>query len=168
MGSCYSGSLTHSLVFICFFCSSEVVESDFEKKKLKMESSCADQNSLKLHASMRTMFRIPTIEGKMLDLHLLFVQGTSRGGIKKVYSDFATLGSLGPDKEHLKILRYNLHLPEIEAAMPQQPQRIVTTFLEAPSIVFGFVDGKFESEYLITVKIGSEDFKGVLYHGPMN
>lgn len=32
----------------------------------------------------------------------------------------------------------------------------------------GFIDGKFESGYLITVKIGSEDLKGVLYQIPIN
>lgn len=36
------------------------------------------------------------------------------------------------------------------------------------SPVCGVIDGKFESGYLITVKIGSEDFKGVLYQVPMN
>ncbi|CAN4090900.1 unnamed protein product [Withania somnifera] len=57
--------------------------------------------------------------------------------------------------------------------MPQQ-QRVETTSHEATtapstgSPVSGFIDGKFESGYLITVKIGSEDFKGVLYQVPMN
>nr|XP_009609810.1 high mobility group B protein 15-like [Nicotiana tomentosiformis] len=36
------------------------------------------------------------------------------------------------------------------------------------SPVCGVIDGKFESGYLITVKIGSEDFKGVLYQVPIN
>ncbi|KAK4482565.1 hypothetical protein RD792_009725 [Penstemon davidsonii] len=39
---------------------------------------------------------------------------------------------------------------------------------EAGSPVCGVIDGKFESGYLITVKIGSEDFKGVLYQVPGN
>ncbi|CAK9165532.1 unnamed protein product, partial [Ilex paraguariensis] len=37
----------------------------------------------KLHATMRTKFMIPVIGGKDLDLHLLFVEVTSRGGIEK-------------------------------------------------------------------------------------
>ncbi|KAF9606771.1 hypothetical protein IFM89_028147 [Coptis chinensis] len=38
----------------------------------------------KLHATMRTKFMIPVIGGKELDLHRLFVEVTSRGGIEKV------------------------------------------------------------------------------------
>lgn len=38
----------------------------------------------KFHASMRTKFMIPIIGGKELDLHRLFVEVTSRGGIEKV------------------------------------------------------------------------------------
>lgn len=30
--------------------------------------------------------------------------------------------------------------------------------------VHGFIDGKFESGYLVTMKIGSQELKGVLYH----
>ena len=36
----------------------------------------------------------------------------------------------------------------------------------AGSSVCGVIDGKFESGYLITVKIGMEEFKGVLYQVP--
>lgn len=43
-----------------------------------------------------------------------------------------------------------------------------TTAPSTGSPVSGYIDGKFESGYLITVKIGSEDFKGVLYQIPMN
>jgi hypothetical protein len=32
--------------------------------------------------------------------------------------------------------------------------------------VSGFIDGKFEHGYLVTVKVGSESLKGVLYHMP--
>ncbi|KAM3708525.1 hypothetical protein ACJW31_02G103000 [Castanea mollissima] len=38
----------------------------------------------KLHASMGTKFMIPIIGGKELDLHRLFVEVTSRGGIEKI------------------------------------------------------------------------------------
>lgn len=33
-------------------------------------------------------------------------------------------------------------------------------------LVTGNIDGKFESGYLVTVKMGSEELKGVLYHIP--
>ncbi|MBA0570583.1 hypothetical protein Golob_004214 [Gossypium lobatum] len=38
----------------------------------------------KLHATMGTKFMIPVIGGKELDLHKLFVEVTSRGGIEKI------------------------------------------------------------------------------------
>lgn len=36
------------------------------------------------------------------------------------------------------------------------------------SPIVGVIDGKFESGYLVTVKIGSEMLKGVLYQAPQN
>ncbi|KAI5415216.1 hypothetical protein KIW84_040600 [Lathyrus oleraceus] len=41
----------------------------------------------KLHATMGTKFMIPIIGGKELDLHRLFVEVTSRGGIEKIIKD---------------------------------------------------------------------------------
>ncbi|CAB4261470.1 unnamed protein product [Prunus armeniaca] len=41
----------------------------------------------KLHTSMGTKFMIPIIGGKELDLHRLFVEVTSRGGIEKIIRD---------------------------------------------------------------------------------
>ncbi|XP_058093627.1 high mobility group B protein 15-like isoform X2 [Magnolia sinica] len=41
----------------------------------------------KLHATMGTKFMVPTIGGKELDLHRLFVEVTSRGGLEKVIRD---------------------------------------------------------------------------------
>ncbi|XP_017189714.1 high mobility group B protein 15 isoform X2 [Malus domestica] len=41
----------------------------------------------KLHASMGTKFMIPIIGGKELDLHKLFVEVTSRGGLEKIIRD---------------------------------------------------------------------------------
>ena len=38
----------------------------------------------------------------------------------------------------------------------------------AGSPVIGVIDGKFESGYLVTVTIGSEKLKGVLYQAPQN
>ncbi|KAJ8530747.1 hypothetical protein K7X08_023628 [Anisodus acutangulus] len=178
---------------------------------------------LKLHAAMRTKFMIPVIGGKALDLHRLFVEVTTRGGITKVlgekrwkevtlvfsFPSSATNASFILRKYYISLLFHYERVyyfkakywapspdvlqqvshaavpphglagyapppPEVEAAMPQ-PQRIETKFPEATksppstgSPVSGFIDGKFESGYLVTVKIGSEDFKGVLYQVPMN
>ncbi|KAH0634402.1 hypothetical protein KY284_037188 [Solanum tuberosum] len=176
----------------------------------------------KLHADMRTKFMIPVIGGKALDLHRLFVEVTTRGGLSKVlgekrwkevtlvfsFPSSATNASFILRKYYISLLfhyerlyyfkakywtpspdvlqeaprtaappqglaGYILPPPEIEAAVPQ-PRRIETTFPEETTIpstgspVSGFIDGKFESGYLITVKIGSEDLKGVLYQVPMN
>lgn len=41
----------------------------------------------KLHATMGTKFMIPILGGKDLDLHRLFVEVTSRGGIQKIISE---------------------------------------------------------------------------------
>ncbi|KAH0739104.1 hypothetical protein KY290_037809 [Solanum tuberosum] len=176
----------------------------------------------KLHADMRTKFMIPVIGGKALDLHRLFVEVTTRGGLSKVlgekrwkevtlvfsFPSSATNASFILRKYYISLLfhyerlyyfkakywtpspdvlqeasrtaappqglaGYILPPPEIEATVPQ-PRRIETTFPEETTIpstgspVSGFIDGKFESGYLITVKIGSEDLKGVLYQVPMN
>ncbi|XP_009781481.1 high mobility group B protein 15 [Nicotiana sylvestris] len=176
----------------------------------------------KFHAAMRTKFMIPVIGGKPLDLHRLFVEVTTRGGIAKVlggkrwkevttvfsFPSSATNASFILRKYYISLIYhyervyyfkakhwtpspdvlqqvshaaapphglagYVLPSPEIEAATPKL-QMIETTFPEetaAPSTgspLCGVIDGKFESGYLITVKIGSEDFKGVLYQVPMN
>ncbi|MFS8018970.1 putative transcription factor & chromatin remodeling ARID-HMG family [Helianthus anomalus] len=41
----------------------------------------------KFHAAMGTKFKIPVVGGKDLDLHRLFMEVTSRGGIKKVLDE---------------------------------------------------------------------------------
>ncbi|KAK3002489.1 hypothetical protein RJ639_022568, partial [Escallonia herrerae] len=59
--------------------------------------------------------------------------------------------------------------PEVQAApAPPQPQRInaaeSSQATPTPLTVTGVIDGKFDSGYLVTVTIGSEQLKGVLYH----
>ncbi|XVE81356.1 hypothetical protein DITRI_Ditri15bG0057000 [Diplodiscus trichospermus] len=61
---------------------------------------------------------------------------------------------------------------EIPAAAVQQPRTnipklpAVMAASTAGSPVIGVIDGKFESGYLVTVTIGSEKLKGVLYQAP--
>nr|GMD34298.1 high mobility group B protein 15-like [Ipomoea batatas]GME07539.1 high mobility group B protein 15-like [Ipomoea batatas] len=60
-------------------------------------------------------------------------------------------------------------LPDIQADVPvSQTVKVAKETVRPPagSEVYGVIDGKFESGYLVTVKIGSEDFKGVLYAPP--
>ncbi|KAH1097509.1 hypothetical protein J1N35_014430 [Gossypium stocksii] len=171
----------------------------------------------KLHATMGTKFMIPIIGGKELDLHKLFVEVTSRGGIEKIikerrwkevtaifnFPSTATNASFVLRKYYFSLLHHyeqiyffkargwvpvssdpfrsqsitQIHTQgaiqaaiDVHAAAVQQPRvniadspaaaRQSTT---AGSPVIGVIDGKFESGYLVTVTIGSEKLKGVLY-----
>ncbi|CAA0840008.1 High mobility group B protein 15 [Striga hermonthica] len=173
----------------------------------------------KFHASMGTKFMIPIVGGRDLDLHHLFVQVTSRGGIAKVLKDkrwkevtstfsfpsSATNASFILRKYYVSLLYHfeqtylfkakcwtpspsdtmqhlsaNISTPhgfsghgppaahQIHASasnatsMPQEALAAAS----AGSAVCGVIDGKFESGYLITVKIGVDEFKGVLYQVP--
>ncbi|PON31538.1 ARID DNA-binding domain containing protein [Parasponia andersonii] len=175
-----------------------------------------------LHASMRTKFMIPIIGGKELDLHRLFLEVTSRGGIEKILRDkrwkevtavfnfpsTATNASYVLRKYyHSLLLHYEriyyfkapgwtpasdtLHRPckrpapalrpESVQLSPEKRARISDAELpgmsnaartpesstQSPPVV-GFIDGKFDSGYLVTVTIGSEKLKGVLYQAPQN
>ncbi|GMN63899.1 hypothetical protein TIFTF001_032969 [Ficus carica] len=188
----------------------------------KYEDIAADpklfmDNLEKLHASMGTKFMIPIIGGKELDLHRLFLEVTSRGGIEKILSDkkwkqvtavfnfpsTATNASFVLRKYYNSLLHHYEQIyyfkargwisvsggpllrtpvsakrteslqsspPEIQAATPQQAQKsdaemsgARTPASSAGTSVIGVIDGKFESGYLVTVTIGSEKLKGVLY-----
>ncbi|MBA0696338.1 hypothetical protein Goari_002896 [Gossypium aridum] len=173
----------------------------------------------KLHATMGTKFMIPIIGGKELDLHKLFVEVTSRGGIEKIvrerrwkevtavfnFPSTATNASFVLRKYYVSLLHHyeqiyffqargwipvpsdplrNQLLPQtptegavrpatdIHSAAVQQPR---VNIAESPAVrptstagtpVIGVIDGKFESGYLVTVTIGSEKLKGVLYQAP--
>ncbi|KZV27605.1 transcription factor [Dorcoceras hygrometricum] len=154
------------------------------------------------HSFRGTKFRIPTMGGNRLDLHLLFVEVTSRGGIEKVLRDrrwkeitgafkfpsSITNASFVLRKYYLSLLH---HFEQIYYLRKEEPAIFVSAskssngftlshslngaapnqFLANPtlddsSIVTGAIDGKFDDGYLITVNLGSEEFKGVLYHIP--
>lgn len=76
--------------------SSKVVEEQspppFPSPLAKYEDVVQDVNLFmhtleKLHRFMGTRFMVPTIGGKSLDLHRLFAEVTSRGGLEKVIGD---------------------------------------------------------------------------------
>ncbi|GLT68627.1 hypothetical protein SLA2020_408380 [Shorea laevis] len=179
-----------------------------------------------LHAAMSTKFMIPIIGGKELDLHRLFVEVTSRGGLEKVvkerrwkevtsvfnFPSTATNASFVLRKYYGSLLHHyeqlyffkacgwtttstdSFHGPSItmvptqgatqpsietHAASVQHPRADVAqsasvsdalSFIgqHAGSPVIGVIDGKFESGYLVTVTIGSERLKGVLYEVPQS
>ncbi|KAI3746899.1 hypothetical protein L6452_09341 [Arctium lappa] len=189
----------------------------------------------KFHAAMGTKFKIPIVGGKDLDLHRLFMEVTSRGGIKRVLEEkkwrevtncfsfppSATNASFILRKYYMSLIHHFeqvyyfkakawtpvptdtwqstkstltstsgmnkavLPLPEIQMAPLKQhkslsPEIQVTSMKrqrttdedalpkDSPESsvglpVTGIIDGKFESGYLCTVRIGGEQLQGVLY-----
>lgn len=178
----------------------------------------------KFHLALGTKFMVPTIGGKELDLHLLYIEVTARGGLDKVIKDrkwkeitcafnFApttTSASFGLRKYYMTLLRYYEHVYffQKKGQLPAAPQSTVspvpqssdngsahpgsdekqpevkkrkkrslplpivggfpivgvdpTSSVDQP--VTGVIDGKFEYGYLVTVKLGSDILRGVLYH----
>ncbi|KAF8014274.1 hypothetical protein BT93_H0188 [Corymbia citriodora subsp. variegata] len=169
------------------------------------------------------MLWIPIIGGKELDLHRLFVEVTSRGGIEKIirerrwkdvtaifnFPSTATNASFVLRKYYVSLLHHyeqiyffkarvwtplsagTLQSPpvptflaqQMEAMRPAQESKLpmsgqprttasdlprASTAWPANSPVVGVIDGKFESGYLVTVSIGSEKLKGVLYQTPQS
>ncbi|XP_059630064.1 high mobility group B protein 15 [Cornus florida] len=196
----------------------------------------------KLHAAMGTKFMIPIIGGKDLDLHRLFVEVTSRGGIEKTvrerrwkevtnvfsFPSTATNASFVLRKYYISLLHHYeqiyffkakgwtpvsadalqspsvapvpahgsgepmLQLPDTQTGGTHQTPESLPgdSYMGKPfsnalppfkvadtpagpvpltgSPVIGVIDGKFESGYLVTVTIGSEKLKGVLYQALQN
>ncbi|KAJ9541558.1 hypothetical protein OSB04_028064 [Centaurea solstitialis] len=192
----------------------------------------------KFHAAMGTKFKIPIVGGKDLDLHRLFMEVTSRGGIKRVLEEkkwrevtncfsfppSATNASFILRKYYMSLIHHFeqvyyfkakawtpvptdtwqstkstltstsgmnkaiLPLPEIQMAPSKQhtspspeiqatsakrqrttDEHALTKDSPESSIglpVTGIIDGKFESGYLCTVRIGGEQLQGVLYQTP--
>ncbi|CAN8311268.1 unnamed protein product [Cochlearia groenlandica] len=160
-----------------------------------------------LHTLLGTKFMVPIIGGRDLDLHKLFIEVTSRGGINKivhekrwkevtatfVFPPTATNASYVLRKYYFSLLNNFEQVyffksssqflsncmqtlstrsgPMQETIRPSQelqaltftPQPKVNTGSLTGSNVTGVIDGKFENGYLVTVKIGSEQLKGVLY-----
>ncbi|KAL0906689.1 hypothetical protein M5K25_025202 [Dendrobium thyrsiflorum] len=187
-----------------------------ESKSLFMESL------EKLHRAMRTKFMIPTIGGKELDLHQLFLEVTSRGGIEKVIGDrkwrevtnafnfpsSATNASFILRKYYISLLRHYEQIyffrakgwtvpsavslstarasvlqtektsesafafPEIQSATRKRKKGNEDVALTAPlgqalsanRKVVGVIDGKFDNGYFVTVTVGTNKLKGVLFH----
>ncbi|CAM8911740.1 unnamed protein product [Rhodiola kirilowii] len=181
----------------------------------------------KLHSAMGTKFMIPVIGGKELDLHRLFVEVTSRGGIEKLvrekkwkevtavfkFPSSATNASFVLRKYYISLLHHYEQIYYFKAknwvpssdfvnaphktpmsarggyavsalpvtpgsGVPQQninsgmPGSQGTLAVAHPgnhpapltgTSVTGIIDGKFDSGYLVTITIGSQKLKGVLY-----
>uniref|UniRef100_A0A7N0RC03 Uncharacterized protein n=1 Tax=Kalanchoe fedtschenkoi TaxID=63787 RepID=A0A7N0RC03_KALFE len=167
----------------------------------------------KLHSTMGTKFMIPVIGGKELNLHRLFVEVTSRGGIDKIvrekkwkevtavfnFPSSATNASFVLRKYYISLLHHYEQIYFFKARnwvpssdLVHTPHKTPTSARGGygvsanpgsgaphPSInmlgaqdhpaaligasVTGIIDGKFDSGYLVTITIGSQKLKGVLY-----
>lgn len=157
------------------------------------------------HQSFGTKFMVPTVGGKALDLHRLFVEVTSRDGLEKVIRDrkwkevivafnfptTITSASFVLRKYYLSLLYhfeqvYYFHkqVPSLSMSAPLSRNVVNgSTTLEEGAIknelpanpilplgcsVSGTIDGKFDNGYLVTVNLGNDQLKGVLYHIPEN
>ncbi|ESQ29900.1 hypothetical protein EUTSA_v10011675mg [Eutrema salsugineum] len=142
--------------------------------------------------SDRTL-KIPIVGGNRLDLHRLFVEVTSRGGIEQVIKDRKCKEVIGTfnfkmtnaafvlKKYYLKMLFEFEHVYFFQepissfSAREEAVKRLVeksahhdkdTEELQPGCPVNGIIDGKFKDGYFVTMKMGSEELKGVLYHIP--
>ncbi|OVA08881.1 ARID/BRIGHT DNA-binding domain [Macleaya cordata] len=168
----------------------------------------------RFHSVMGTKLMIPVIGGKELDLHILYVEVTKRGGFQKVviekkWRDVSTAFRLAPTatsasyvlrKHYLSLLHQyeqvyffklqgplftpTVALPVVKnlacrpassssdliVSSPQsmqiQPYQIPEKKTKKSTFfpVLGTIDGKFDCGYLVSVKLGSEILRGVLYH----
>ncbi|KAF3796853.1 High mobility group B protein 15 [Nymphaea thermarum] len=161
----------------------------------------------RLHKSMGTKFMVPIMGGKALDLHRLFVEVTSRGGLEKVIRDrkwrdviavfnfpiTITNASFVLRRYYISLLHHYeqvyffrtqgcpvasaaqnpaalLGTAQVRSTTPRKERRIekASPVLSPNHTVKGVIDGKFEYGYLVTVSIGSEKLRGVLYHSPVD
>ncbi|CAM6063231.1 unnamed protein product [Sphagnum tenellum] len=171
----------------------------------------------KFHNALGTRLHvIPKIGGKVLDLHLLYVEVTSRGGSQQVIKDRKwkelTVAFNFPHttssaayvlrKYYIGILHHyeQVYFFRIQGPLVPPPRpsplsatRAVTVqplsevgsdtvktrkrkllpiqALPDPSVsighvVTGAIEGKFEHGYLISIMMGTEKLRGVLYHLP--
>lgn len=154
------------------------------------------------HKSFGTKFMVPTVGGKALDLHHLFVEVTSRGGLEKVIKDrkwkevigvfsfpsTITSASFVLRKYYLSLLYHfeqvylfqkqgpSVSIPDamngnfVNGSAAQDEGATVNQFpgpeLQLGTSVTGYIDGKFDDGYLVTVNLGCDQLKGVLYHIP--
>ncbi|XP_050365052.1 high mobility group B protein 9 [Argentina anserina] len=166
----------------------------------------------RFHFMMNTRFMIPVIGGKELDLHMLYVEVTKRGGYEKVveekkWREVGTIFMFSPTttsasfvlRKHYRSLLFSYeqvyfckkqgpicsppalspvsfsiskrkcsNKPEValvqySSEMPKLAEPIPECLIPG-SEGTGMITGKFDCGYLITVRLGSEVLKGVLYH----
>ncbi|KAL9664413.1 hypothetical protein QQ045_019813 [Rhodiola kirilowii] len=164
----------------------------------------------KFHSLMGTRFMVPVIGGKDLDLHVLYIEVTKRGGFQKVvlekkWREISSTFNFSPTttsasyvlKKHYQglLLHYEqaylfkLQAPLLHVTVPSSENDVLTIYCKSNnlvvkviyfyrlqavnklidlSIIFcslstGFIDGKFDCGYLVSVNMGSEILRGILY-----
>ncbi|CAK8569148.1 unnamed protein product [Lathyrus sativus] len=164
----------------------------------------------RFHFLMATKFMIPVIGGKELDLHVLYVEVTTRSGYEKVveekkwrevgtvfrFSSTTTSASFVLRKHYLNLLYHYeqvhffklqgpIYTPSSDAfsgnspswkpelAIVQYSPKVVNNSSESHDEVDvesscvlgkGTIEAKFDCGYIVSVKLGSEVLRGVLYH----
>ncbi|OIT08470.1 PREDICTED: high mobility group B protein 9-like [Nicotiana attenuata] len=126
------------------------------------------------HSLMGTKYTVPVIGGKELDLHVLYVEVTKRGGFDKVvdekkwrevssvfkFSPTTTSASYALRKHYFTLLHRFEQLYFFRREAPLLDKTPVSQSFQAE----GTIDGKFDCGYLVSIKMGSEVLNGVLYH----
>ncbi|CAN4105106.1 unnamed protein product [Withania somnifera] len=126
------------------------------------------------HSVLGTKYSIPMIGGKELDLHVLYVEVTKRGGFDKVVADkkwrevssafyfspTTTSASYALRKHYFTLLHHFEQIYFFRYQVPLFDKSSGSMFFQAE----GTIDAKFDCGYFVSVKMGSEVLNGVLYH----
>ncbi|GFZ10458.1 HMG (high mobility group) box protein with ARID/BRIGHT DNA-binding domain-containing protein [Actinidia rufa] len=119
------------------------------------------------HTALGTKYMVPVIGGKDLNLHVLYVEVTQRGGFDKVVSEkkwreISSVFSFSPTTTSASYA-----LRKHYFSLLHQYEQLYFFKRQGPwmaSTASGTIDGKFDCGYLVSVKVGSEILKGVLYY----
>ncbi|CAI9763854.1 unnamed protein product [Fraxinus pennsylvanica] len=125
------------------------------------------------HYAMGTKFMIPVIGGKDLNLHVLYIEVTKRGGYDQVVTDkkwreisvFFDFSPTTTSASYALRKHYFTLLFGYEQAYFFRHQRpVIDPSGHSTFQAIGTIEGKFDCGYLISVKHGEEILNGVLYH----
>ncbi|KAF5955930.1 hypothetical protein HYC85_008786 [Camellia sinensis] len=121
------------------------------------------------HSQLGTKYMVPVIGGKELNLHVLYVEVTNRGGYDKVVSEkkWREIGSVFKFSATTTSASYALK--KHYSSLLHHYEQVYFFKLQGPlistsSTAIGTIDGKFDCGYLVSVKVGSEILNGVLYY----
>ncbi|KAJ8561316.1 hypothetical protein K7X08_027506 [Anisodus acutangulus] len=126
------------------------------------------------HSVLGSKFTIPVIGGKDLDLYVLYVEVTKRGGFDKVvtekkwrevsavfqFSPTTTSASYALRKHYFTLLHRFEQVYFFKHDVPLIDKSPGSMCFQAE----GTIDAKFDSGYLVSLKMGSQVLNGVLYH----